>query len=181
MKKLKNISIALALGTALFTQAAASTFDLAGTIYEKAGREFDVDPTLLYSVALIESAVASEDGSETVSPYPWTLRTDRPFYGKTRREAEEELLRVLKHTKSVDVGLMQINARWHGHRVKKLTDLLDPLTNVRVGASILSERLKATPTDALRAVATYHSFSPERGEWYARHVMRVWSMLKNLE
>lgn len=171
----------LSLSAGIVISARAFAFDLTGTIYETAGAEFDIDPVLLYSVALVESAADTEDGSDTISPYPWTLRSDKPFYGKTRKEAEAELARILKRGSSVDVGLMQVNTRWHGHRVKNPADLLDPLTNVRTGAAILSERLRATPKDAIKAIATYHSFDPDRGEWYARHVLRVWSRLKKLE
>lgn len=153
--------------------------DLSGTTYEKVGREFDLDPLLLYSVTLVESAVVSNDGT-TVSPYPWTLRLDRPFYEKSRKEAEEELKRVIDRGVGVDVGLMQINTKWHGHRVENVTDLLGPETNLQVGAAILSERLKASPKDALLAIGRYHSFTPSRAQWYAKHVVRVWSRIKDL-
>lgn len=154
--------------------------DLEGTVYEKVGREFDVDPVLLYSVALVESAVVSDDGAK-VSPYPWTLRSTRPYYAKSRKEAEKELRKVLARGENVDVGLMQINTKWHGHRVESVSDLLDPETNLRVGASILAERLRATPADALLAIGRYHSYTPERSEWYARHVIRIWSCLRGFE
>ena len=179
MDSVRPSILALVTGTVMCARAIA--FDLSGTIYETAGVEFDIDPVLLYSVALVESATDAEDGSATISPYPWTLRSNRPFYAKTRKEAEEELARILKRGSSVDVGLMQVNTKWHGYRVKNLADLLDPLTNVRTGAAILSERLRATPKDAIKAIATYHSFDPDRGEWYARHVLRIWSRLKKLE
>lgn len=160
--------------------AESSGFDLKGTVYEEAGLRYDIDPSLLYAVALVESAVDS-DKPGMVNPHPWTLRTDKPFYGRTREDAEAELRRVLKSGDSVDIGLMQINSRWHSGRVSNVLDLLDPRTNVMVGAQILSERLKATPGDGIRAVATYHSFLPDRGLWYARHVFRVWQKLKEMQ
>ena len=174
---MKKRLLALAVSAALAGEAHA--FDLKGTIYEEAGLRYNIDPTLLYAIALVESAV---DSSELgmVNPYPWALRTDQPFYGKTRREAEIELRRLLKAGRSVDIGLMQINSRWHKHRVKNVLDLLDPRTNVMVGAQILSERLKASPDDGIKAVANYHSFDPERGRWYARHVFCIWQKLKEV-
>ena len=149
--------------------------DLSGTVYEIAGREYDIDPSLLFSISRVESATETGDG--TISPYPWTLRSDKPFYGRTKKEAEKELARLLARGISVDIGLMQVNSRWHGHRVTNPAELLDPLTNIRVGAQILSERLKAHPHDAAKAVATYHSFDPDRGRWYAGKVFRVWAWL----
>lgn len=172
----KNILV-LALVSALANQA--HSFDLKDSIYEEAGLRYNIDPTLLYAIAFVESAV---DSSELgmVNPYPWALRTDKPFYGKTRREAEIELRRLLKAGRSVDIGLMQINSRWHKHRVTNVLDLLDSRTNVMTGAQILSERLKASPDDSIKAVANYHSFDPERGRWYARHVFCIWQKLKEV-
>ena len=94
----KNILV-LALVSALANRA--HSFDLKDSIYEEAGLRYNIDPTLLYAIALVESAV---DSSELgmVNPYPWALRTDKPFYGKTRREAEIELRRLLKAGRSVD-------------------------------------------------------------------------------
>ena len=152
-------------------------FSLEGTVFEIAGKEYDVDPALLYSVALVESAIDASDGDGFINPFPWTLRSDKPFYAKNRAEAEEELLRLLKTRKSVDVGLMQINTKWHGTKVAKPTELLDPLTNVRIGAQILSEQIDKT-NDAELAIGHYHSFDPKRARWYARHVLRVYSRLK---
>ena len=105
----KHLFLSLSAGTVMCARAFA--VDLGGTSYETAGAEFDIDPVLLYSVALVESAAATEDGSETISPYPWTLRSDKPFYGNTRKEAVAELARTPKRGPRVDVGLTQLNVR----------------------------------------------------------------------
>lgn len=65
----KNI---LTLVSALANQA--HSFVLKDSIYEEAGLRYNIDPTLLYAIALVESAV---DSSELgmVNPYPWALRT----------------------------------------------------------------------------------------------------------
>lgn len=156
---------------------AGQTLSLKGTIFEQAGNEYDVDPVLLYSIALVESAVDTPGKAGFVNPFPWTLRTDKPYYGSTREQAEKELLRLLENRKSVDVGLMQVNTKWHGHRVKNPLDLLDPLTNVRVAAAILSEQIDKAK-DAETAVGRYHSFNPERARWYAQHVLRIYTLIK---
>lgn len=159
--------------------ATASSFSLTDSVFERAGEEFNLDPLLLYSISLVESAVTVPGRKGFLQPSPWTLRTDRPIYALSREDAELQLNRVLRTTRSVDIGLMQINSRWHGHRVRHLSDLLDPLTNVRVGAQILAEQMSRFPQDAARAVGTYHSADPERARWYARHVLRVYTKLKS--
>lgn len=175
---MRNLWLLLTASALTAFAAGASAVDLKGTVFEKAGDHYNLDPLLIYSVALIESGTNDESLENGVSPYPWTLRSDRPFYGKNRRDAERELARLLSEKKSVDVGLMQINVRWHGHRVKNPMDLLDPLKNVMVGASILDERIRQYPEDAIRAVGSYHSSNKERALWYAKHVFRVYTALE---
>lgn len=157
--------------------SASTAFSLEGTIFAKAGHEYNVDPALLYSIALVESAVEAPGKKGQITPFPWTLRADKPFYGVSKQQAEKELLKLLQTRESVDVGIMQINTKWHGHRVKKLVDLLDPLTNVRVGAQIISEEIART-ADAETAIGKYHSYEPERARWYARYVLRVYTQIK---
>ena len=173
-RALQGVTLALACSCAL-----AEGFTLEGTIFEKAGREFNVDPYLLYSISIVESAVDAPGRKGHLQPSPWTLRTDRPFYAASRAEAEIELDRLLRKGRSVDVGLMQINTKWHRRRVANVFDLIDPLTNVRVAASILNELIRRYPKDSVLAIGNYHSSRPERARWYARHVLRVYTNLKN--
>lgn len=163
---------------ALATSNETSAFSLKDSVFEKAGMEYNVDPVLLYSIALVESAIdAPEKGF--LKPSPWTLRTNKPYYAKSKQEAEALLDRLIQTNKSIDVGMMQINLKWHGHRVKSPKELLDPLTNVRTGAQIISEQIKRYPKDAALAVGNYHSSRPDRARWYSRHVLRVYTNLKS--
>lgn len=162
----------------LFASPTFAAVDLSGTVFETVGSRYHIDPKLLYSISLVESAVKADtkSGKEfMVQPSPWTLRTRRkPYYAQSREEAEKLLLKLLQVNKSVDIGLMQINSRWHAHRVKNITDLLDPETNVSVAAAILSELIDRYPDNALEVIARYHSGQPARGTWYAKHVLRVY-------
>lgn len=163
----------------LAAPSASAAFTLEGSVFEQAGREYNVDPLLLYSIAVVESAVDVPGKKGFLTPSPWTLRTSKPLYASSREEAEALLKRELKRRRSVDVGLMQINTLWHGHRVADPLELLDPLTNVRVAAQIVSELIRRYPKDAAKAIGNYHSSEPYRSAWYARHVLRVYSNLKN--
>lgn len=157
----------------------AMALDLTGSVFDQVGRDKGLDPVILYSVALAESAYRPQaDGY--ISPYPFTLRTaTRPYYFKTKKEAAKKLRELLQSTRSVDVGPMQINVKWHSHRVKNVEDLLDTETNIRVAADILNERLRANNNDWLAALGQYHSFDAERSAWYGSLVLNIFYNLKN--
>lgn len=157
----------------------ANAFSLEGTIFEKVGIEANIDPVLLYSIALAESGF-NPSSTQWVAPYPWVLRTpSKPIYSKNQKEAIEQLRSILKTSKAVDVGLMQINIRWHGHRIKNVEELLDPLTNLRIGADILNENFARNPENAIKAIGNYHSYEPERAYRYGLTVWRIFSTLKS--
>lgn len=164
---------------------AAEKFSLANTVYERVGREANIDPVLLYALTCVESAVAAGEAKEgLMQPYPWTLRyAGEPFYGKTKEEAEAKLKSIMtRHRRpNVDIGIAQINSIWHGHRVKHLTDLLDPYTNLKIAADILNECLALYPKDAFRAIGAYHSGNKKKAERYARFVVRLYTTLKEKE
>ena len=78
------------------------------------------------------------------------------------------------------IGVAQVNAFWHGHRVKSPFDLLDPQTNLTIAAQILNENFRRYPKDAFKAIGAYHSREPSKSFRYARYVIRVYSALKGV-
>jgi len=158
----------------LLMSTSALAFDLDGTIWAKIARKEGVDPLLLYAVALTESGRPAERGQ--IKPWPWALNVDGdPVFAASREEAAKLL--TAHRDKSVDVGLLQVNTRWHGHRVDRLEALLDPETNMAVGAAILKEALASTPGDLTAGIGRYHSAKPERARAYARTVLSLYRHL----
>ena len=153
----------------------ALAVDLDGTVWESAARaEGDLDPLLLYAIALTESGQV--DGEGRIKPWPWALNVEgKAFFAGTKEEAIA-LLETYRG-RSVDVGLLQINTRWHGHRVQDLVSLLDPETNLTVGARILKEALDASPGDLTAGIGRYHSGRQDRARRYARIVVRIYQYL----
>ena len=70
-------------------------------------------------------------------------------------------------------GLMQIQPRWWGELMKNedVTDLLDPLQNVRCGCAIL-KRLHHTYGTEYRALQAYNTGNPDSTNGYADRVYR---------
>lgn len=184
MKKVikKTVSSAFVL---LLLSSSVQAFDLSNTLFDTYGKKVGLDPKLIYSVALAESAKAND--SKLLSPHPWTLRADTAFYGKTKEEAKTQLNQLLKKTKSVDVGLMQVNVRWHGNKVSKPEDLLDPTTNMRVGASYLADMIRSTPHDLELAIGKYHvgptitDENKDRAKNYGKRVLAIYKNILDLE
>lgn len=152
----------------------AHAFSLAGSIFEKVGKKVEVDPLLLYAVALTESALYA--GSGNIAPYPYVIRSDEgPKFFDEFEAAEKELKRVLQRTHNVDVGLMQINLRHHPQ--PHPTHLLNPEANLEYGAKYLKKTMASTE-DPVVGVGRYHSYTERLANWYGR---RVWTIYYNLK
>lgn len=93
-----------------FTVANAAT-----NCYEVAGKLYNIDPTLIYSIAEQESSF------------------------------NPSALNKSNSNKSIDYGLMQVNSFWIPHIKKfgaKKEDLFDPCYNIYVGTWILAKKFK---------------------------------------
>jgi soluble lytic murein transglycosylase-like protein len=88
------------------------------TCFEEAGVLYNVNPDLLRGMAKVESSMRPEAINETHQA----------------------------RTKSVDLGLMQINSRWlpilAKNNITKESLLKDPCLNVKVGAWILADNIR---------------------------------------
>lgn len=145
--------------------------------YQWAAQAGDVPASVLFAVALQESGI--HRNGRTV-PWPWTLNiAGTPNRYSNRRDACAALRSALTQVSAtrIDVGLGQINVGYHGHRVKKPCELLDPHQNLLIAAAILREQHQ-TGDDWLIAIGRYHR--PAGGEAavryrrsVTRHLIRV--------
>jgi len=138
-------------------------------VTRKAGLD---DPRILQAIAFAESGRTDDHG--LIEPWPWALNVEgQAFFPPSRDEAIALL--SAHRDRSVDVGLLQINIRWHGHRVDDPESLFDPATNLKIGAAILKEALASG--DLTTGIGSYHSSDPERGRSYARTVLAFYRYL----
>jgi len=86
------------------------------------------------------------------------------------------------HGTSDDRGLMQVIPKWHGPRMKRLgiSDLFDPLQNLRTGTDFLSA-LHVT-VNPKKALAIYNGgFTPPNSSYdYANSVLKRKALYKSL-
>lgn len=156
----------------------AQAFTLRGTIWEETGRLARLDPYLLYAVSYVESRL---DRQGRTGPWPYAVRTTTRSYYPDDFDAAAALIHRLpaEEVKDADLGWMQVNVRWHGHRVPEISHLLHAGINLRVGAGILREAFDSLPGDPVRAIGRYHTWMDEaRGRDYAERVLALRQRLR---
>lgn len=169
---------ALALFATLTAKVASADHLFEGTEWETAAQVAGVPPELLYSVALVETRKKSSDG--LARPWPWTLTTaeGHKFYN-SKAEAEEDLLEYISQGNArIAVGLMQVFYAYHSHRVESPLELLDPTTNLRIGAEILRDSIKRS-NDLEIGIGNYNAKDPVKARAYGRQVIDLAKNLNN--
>ncbi|WP_254786704.1 transglycosylase SLT domain-containing protein [Methylomonas sp. LWB] len=142
-------------------QSLASNTKLQNTQWGQVARRYRIDPYILYAVALMESRKNGEQNR--VMPWPWAINNaGNSFIPNSQQEAEALLNQMLDQGKrNIDVGIMQVNLRWHGHRVAKPELLLIPSTNLEIGASVLSVAIQSVPGNLAHGIGRYYSWKNE--------------------
>lgn len=134
---------------------------LQSTVWWKIARRHQIDPYILYAVALTESR--KNDDQNRLIPSPWAINNaGNAFHPDSYQEAEALLNQLIDQGKrNIDVGMMQVNLRWHGNRVAKPEQLLIPSTNLEIGASVLSEAIQSVPGNLAHGIGRYYSWKNE--------------------
>jgi len=149
---------------------------LDNSVWGSAAKVAGLDVSTFYGIAVQESGMRWADGS--FRPWPWTLSLNEgsrrvkkgPRHYASKAAAVAALRGFVRDgITNIDVGLMQVNLRWHGHRVHyDLNVLLEPTANIMAAASYLGEIEANSSQEKLSA---YHApKKPVRGNAYANRV-----------
>lgn len=152
---------------------------LQNTLWWQIAIHHQLDPYILYAVALVESAKANR--LNHVTPWPWAInKSGKSIIPASQQEARALLNKTLAEgRRNIDVGLMQINLYWHGHRVGKPEQLLNPVTNLQIGALVLAEAIQSAPHDLILGVGRYHSWQNTKAAVsYGRRVLAVANQIR---
>ena len=136
--------------------------------------------TLLYAMALTESGRQIKPAGG-YRPWPWTLNlAGRGYFFNSRQEAWQALTAWIGEGKrSIDIGLMQVNWRYHQERLGTTWQALDPYHNLRVGAAILQACYQAQQ-DWWSSVGCYHApANANRADRYRQRVVSHWRRINN--
>jgi hypothetical protein len=170
-------SIRLTLVAAAFCAGLARAGEVVPEGYRSVANEFGIPHTILYAVALTESGRPFD--AKGFQPWPWTLNVaGKGYYFSSRTAAWQALRQSLDSGKtSIDIGLMQINWRYHRSQLGSPWQALDPYHNLRVGARILNGCFQQKG-DWWFGVGCYHAPNdPERADRYRRRVQSRWQRL----
>ena len=149
-----------------------------GGSWDDAQRLSGVPKETIYAIALRESGMTYKD--KLFRPWPWTVNSPR---GSMRLASKEEAYREIKKlmldgVTNIDVGLMQINVRWHWNTIKDL-DILDPKVNLMTAANLLRNEMVASNGDVKKAVSRYHSRRKDAGAVYSFNVLNLENQVKS--
>lgn len=150
--------------------------------YQSIAQEYQIPPPILYAIALTESGLRLNHN--LYRPWPWTLNVaGTPRRYATRKTAHQALTYYLSlGFRSIDIGLMQVNWRYHQQKLGTAWQALEPYHNLRTGARILHNAYQSDLNWNL-AIGRYHSPGKTtqqqlRAKKYIKRVMHHVSRLK---
>ena len=169
--------------------AFAASMTLAGAAFGKEPRIPDayqtiaglykIPPDIFYAVALQESGRYDERAAAR-EPWPWTLNVEGDgYYYASHTEAWNALLDyVVDGRTNIGIGLMQVTWPYNQYALVDVYGALDPDTNLRLGAQVLSACYDMTG-DWWLAVGCYHSpgsseVRRKRATAYTARVKKRW-------
>ena len=101
-------------------------------------RSMNIPRGLLMAIAFVESGRSVGQNGGLVA-WPWTVNAGGDGqYFETKAEAVAEVQRLLDAgQRSIDIGCMQINLRYHPNSFRTIESAFDPALNVAYGAQFL--------------------------------------------
>jgi soluble lytic murein transglycosylase-like protein len=167
--------IAATLLAGIFSAPACLAGESVPSGYASAARAHGIPADIFYAVALTESGKVV-DRYRTRRPWPWTLNVGgKGYFYASREDAYQALRRFLAQGKrSIDIGLMQVNWRWHRDKLGDPWQALDPDHNLQVSARILATCYRER-RDRWDAVGCYHAPNNRKfARRYRRNVAAHW-------
>jgi soluble lytic murein transglycosylase-like protein len=98
----------------------------------------------------------------------------RSIYASSFAEASSTAKAQIKSgTSNIDLGVMQLNYRWHGKQFANIEEMLTPKNNINYAAGLL-KGLYNQHGNWQKAIRHYHSANLEHSRRYSRKVTVAW-------
>lgn len=133
-------------------------------LISKAEEAHGIPKGLLSAIARVESEMR---------PYSVTV-SGRSISPNSKAQAEKLVKRYLNkgHT-NIDVGIMQVNYRWHNKQFSSIVEMLEPRRNIDYAARFLKKLYNRHGSWSM-AVRHYHSNKVKHHRRYASKVLVAW-------
>lgn len=171
------LAISLA-GTATASANTLKNHEICAAAIDRAESGTSLPRELMTAISRVESGRWDPERKE-LSAWPWTVTNGSDgqyFPSKAKAIAHVRKLRA-RGISNIDVGCMQINLRYHPDAFENLDAALDPVTNARYAASLLS-RLFTEHRSWGETIKRYHSSNPKFNRPYYAKVERQWNIAK---
>ncbi len=149
--------------------------DLCTKIIKKTEINLKIPENLLLSIALTESGRKVDNN---FFPWPWSINVKgKGYFLKNKQQLISFAKNNLeKKIKNFDLGCMQINYYYHGHKFNNVTEMVEPESNVLwSGKFLVSLKKKHKTWD--EAISRYHSNTKWRKKQYLAKVMNNWTFV----
>lgn len=130
----------------------------------KAQTRHGIPHNLLLAIGLQEAGTR-RNGHFTVWPFAVNAAGTGRLFESRAAALDWVAERQAAGVRSIDVGCMQINLRWHPDAFADVSQGFDPGANVDYAARFL-KRLHRQTGDWLQAAGAYHSFEPQYRDLY---------------
>ena len=129
-----------------------------------------IPDNLLLAIGLQEAGTR-RNGKFTVWPYAVNAAGTGRLFDSRQAALNWVAERQASGVRSIDVGCMQINLRWHPDAFTSPAQGFDPRVNVEYAARFLT-RLYRRTGDWVTAAGSYHSFEPEYRDIYLARLQK---------
>lgn len=176
----------IALISALLTTSMGVSGEQTPMLYQLVAKEHNIPSKLFFALILNESKTLVKVKNQKITlPWPWTINhKGKAFYFSSKGEAllfAEEL--IASGYNNFDIGLGQINWKWHGTKFKNVAEALEPYKNLTVSAEFLREQFEREEcSNWTLAVGCYHR--PRQtakdkliAEKYTTRVIEIWQSI----
>ncbi len=161
IRKAIRLLLAILLVNFSFVGCFAGNID---ELIDKTEQDYAIPSGLLKSIARVESSN---------KPYALNI-AGRPTIADSKEEAAS-IVRFYQNAgiTNIDLGIAQINLRWHGKHFSSISEMLEPKSNLEYAAKLLNE-LYLKHGSWCKAVRHYHSANPDYHRKYSRKVLIAW-------
>lgn len=131
---------------------------------------YGIPDNLLLAIGVQEAGRRGRDG---LTVWPWTVNAEgEGMFFRTRAEALSWVhAKQAAGVRSIDVGCMQVNQKWHGGEFASLEQAFDPMVNVDYAARYLTG-LYRDAGDWWAAAGRYHSATDSYQQVYLTSLRR---------